>query len=111
MAIPIWAGRYIGLPFADHGRDRAGLDCWGLLRLVMAEQFGVALPSYSGEYQRTTQVEKISALVVREAQNWKIVASGSEVCGDAAVLRIRGRPMHVGLVLGDRQMLHIEFGI
>ncbi|MBU6475066.1 MAG: C40 family peptidase [Alphaproteobacteria bacterium] len=111
MPVPIWAGRYIGLPFKGHGRDRSGLDCWGLARLVMAEQFGLALPSHAEAYQRTTQTELIAELIAREAQKWKIVPSGQEQCGDVIVLRVRGRPMHVGLVLGDRQMLHIERGI
>jgi cell wall-associated NlpC family hydrolase len=111
MPIPFWAGRYIGLPFKDHGRDRAGLDCWGLVRLVMSEQFGLALPSLATEYQRTTQVEKISALIEREALKWKSVAAGEEACGDVVVMRVRGKPMHVGFVLGDGQMLHIELGI
>lgn len=111
MPVPFWAGHYIGLPFKDHGRDRSGLDCWGLVRLVLAEQFNIALPSHAHEYQRTTQVEKISALIEREALAWKIIAVGQEACGDVIVLRVRGKPMHVGLVLGDRQMLHIEHGI
>lgn len=111
MPVPFWAGHYIGLPFQDHGRDRAGLDCWGLVRLVMAEQFGIALPSYVHEYHRTTQVDRISALIERESFKWKIIPAGSEVCGDVIVLRVRGKPMHVGMVLGDRQMLHIELGI
>jgi cell wall-associated NlpC family hydrolase len=111
MPVPIWAGHYIGLPFLDHGRDRSGLDCWGLVRLVMAEQLGFALPSYIRDYQRTTQVDRISALIERESPKWKNIAPGQEICGDVIVLRVRGRPMHVGLVLGDKQMLHIEFGI
>lgn len=111
MPVPFWAGHYIGLPFHDHGRDRSGLDCWGLVRLVMAEQFSIALPSHAHEYQRTTQVDKISALIEREAQKWKLVAAGQESLGDVVILRVRGKPMHVGLVLGDKQMLHIEFGI
>jgi len=111
MPIPFWAGHYIGLPFYDHGRDALGLDCWGLVRLVMAEQFGIALPLYSGEYQRTTQVEKISNLIERESSKWKLIKSGDEECGDVIVLRMRGKPMHVGIVLGDKRMLHIEVGI
>ena len=111
MPVPIWAGHYIGLPFHEHGRDRAGLDCWGLVRLVMAEQFNIALPSHAHEYHRTTEVDKISALIEREAVKWKIVGAGQEICGDVIVLRVRGKPMHVGMVLGDRHMLHIERGI
>ena len=111
MPVPIWAGHYIGLPFHDHGRDRSGLDCWGLVRLVMAEQYSIALPSHNHEYQRSTQVEQISALIEREALKWRIIPAGHELCGDVIVLRVRGKPMHVGMVLGDRQMLHIERGI
>ena len=111
MPVPFWAGHYIGLPFQDHGRDRSGLDCWGLVRLVMAEQFNIALPSHAAEYERTSQVDKISALIERESVKWKIIPAGHEICGDTIVLRVRGKPMHVGMVLGDRQMLHIEQGI
>lgn len=111
MSVPIWAGRYIGLPFQDHGRNRAGLDCWGLVRLILSDQFGIALPSYAHEYERTTQVDKISSLITREAPKWTLVPLGQEKAGDVIVLRLRGNPLHVGMVLGDKQMLHIESGI
>jgi cell wall-associated NlpC family hydrolase len=111
MPVPIWAGHYIGLPFKDHGRDRAGLDCWGLVRLVMSEQFSRALPSFTQEYRRTTQVDDIGKLIEREIPSWDALAPGEEEKGDVIVLRIRGRPMHVGLVLGDRHMLHVECGV
>ena len=39
---------FVGIPHADLGRDRAGCDCYGLLRLVYAEDLGIALPSFTG---------------------------------------------------------------
>lgn len=45
---PIWVAYYLGLPYKKKGMDRAGLDDWGLLRMIQAEQFGRALPSYMG---------------------------------------------------------------
>ena len=111
MPVPIWAGRYIGLPFMDHGRDRSGLDCWGLVRLALSEQFGIALPSFAKEYSRATAVKNISRLVERETRKWRRVEAGREQLGDVIVLRLRGAPVHVGLVLGDGQMLHVESGI
>jgi cell wall-associated NlpC family hydrolase len=111
MPVPIWAGRYIGLPFATHGRDRSGLDCWGLVRLVMGEQFGLALPSFAASYRRSTDTEAISGLIETETEKWSVMPRGEEDLGDVIVLRLRGCPLHVGLVLGDGQMLHIERGI
>jgi len=34
-----WASTYVGIPYRFAGRDRAGCDCWGLVRLVLAERF------------------------------------------------------------------------
>lgn len=35
------AHQYAAIPYVDGGRTRAGVDCWGLVRLVLLEQFGV----------------------------------------------------------------------
>ncbi len=111
MAVPIWLGHYIGLPFKEHGREKDGLDCWGLVRLVLAEQFGFHVPSYSGEYSRTSDSIAISHLIRRESADWRAVERGDENLGDVIVMRMRGQPMHVGLVAGDGQMLHVERGV
>ncbi len=112
MPIPFWTGHYIGLSFAEHGREASsGLDCWGLVRLVLAEQFAIALPSYSAHYSHTRDGEKLSSLIAAESEKWNEVEPGGEKLGDVVVLRMMGRPMHVGLVLGDGHMLHIEDGI
>lgn len=111
MPIPIWAGRYIGLPFRAHGRGREGLDCWGLVRLVMAEQFSVPLPSFVMDYQSPFDSKSVAQLIDVQCKSWRSVKAGSERCGDVIVLRIRGLPTHVGIVLGDQHMLHIERSI
>lgn len=111
MSIPIWVGHYIGLPFKDHGRDRKGMDCWGLVRLVMAEQFGISLPSYSTDYDNTTREDQLAPLIAEERRHWIPVPHGEEKLGDVVVLRMRGQPIHVGLVIEKGRMLHAEVGI
>ncbi|MDY0009750.1 MAG: NlpC/P60 family protein [Bdellovibrionales bacterium] len=108
MPVPIWAGHYIGLPFRDHGRDRSGLDCWGLVRLVMAEQFAIALPSLCTEYENTLALDDISNVIRGQIPAWDHIPTGQEACGDVIVLRLHGLPLHVGIVLGDCHMLHVE---
>lgn len=38
--------QYVGLPWKLGGRDSRGLDCFGLVRLVLAEQAGILLPDW-----------------------------------------------------------------
>lgn len=37
----IWSDRFIGIPFEDHGRARAGCDCWGLVCLIYQEELAI----------------------------------------------------------------------
>jgi len=110
MAIPFWVGKYIGIKFAEVGRDRAGVDCWGLVRLIFMEQYDIALPSYCSEYKRTIESVKIENIISRESQHWKPINIGEEKFGDVIVMLVRGKPMHVGFVLEDKTMLHAEMG-
>ncbi len=111
MPIPLWAGRYIGVPFSELGRDWSGVECWGLVRLVFCDEFKVILPSFLRRYEHTRDCEAIGRLVLSEIPTWQKIESGAEQLGDVVVLRVRGQPMHVGIVLGDQSMLHVESGI
>lgn len=102
-----WIADYIGLPFKEHGRDRNGCDCWGLVCCTYREQLGIELPLYT-DYQHTKD-PAISHLIVAGSQLWSGVINPRPF--DVAVFNIYGRPMHVGLVVSPGRMLHIERGI
>jgi len=108
-----WAGAYIGIPFADRGRDRHGVDCWGLVRLVLAEQFGVGIPSYDEVYFHTRDfaAQKQIYDAQEAADCWLKVmdgygAPGAERPGDVVHMRIDVSGMHVGIVIAPGRMLH-----
>lgn len=112
MAVPIWVGKYIGIPYLFRGRDRAtGLDCWGLTRLIMREEYCIALPSYDTEYQHIRRPGEMHDVVIREKQSWTQVPAGQEVAGDLILLRMQGEPIHVGVVIGDGRFIHVHSGI
>lgn len=106
-----WAGQYVDLPFLDRGRSRAGLDCWGLCRLIWQEQWGLVVPDYSEGYATAEDARAIAGLIRGELPLWRPVPLPDARPGDALVLRILSQPMHVGLILDPPWFLHIEKGI
>lgn len=96
---------FVGLPFRDHGRDRAGADCWGGVRLVLAELRGIVLPDYGDGYRETMDGAGIS-VAIREG----LVRDFQKVDGpqpfDLVIFNLAGKPWHVGLVVGRHRFLH-----
>jgi cell wall-associated NlpC family hydrolase len=114
---PAWAAEYIGIPFLERGRDRAGCDCWGLVRLVLAERFGIELPSHACDYDTVKDHGRIAELVGQGRHSqwiavWSPLSSGlchlPSAPGDVVLLRLSGLPIHVGLVVARGWMLHVE---
>jgi cell wall-associated NlpC family hydrolase len=104
-----WADKYLGIPWKDGGRGRDGVDCWGFVRLVLWEEFGHAVPAYSGEYLTTEDRDDI-ARVVKDAQpTWEEVMAPEP--GDLVLFRIIDRPCHVGVMVDTGHFLHAMEGV
>jgi hypothetical protein len=111
-----WVSSYLGLPYAQNGRDRSGIDCWGIVRLVLAEQAGLLLPDYG-------EVDGLDLLAVARAMRqqsqagpWQPVERIADRPFDVVWLRAVSRdgerlvnlPSHCGIVTRPGFMLHIE---
>ena len=107
--VPTWVADYIGIPFLEKGRSHTGCDCWGLVRLVYLEHYGINLPLYLDGYESSRDGSTISALIKKEAVKWHEVAEPNP--GDFIVCKITGRPWHIGLLVATGIMLHTETGI
>lgn len=97
--------------FADKGRGPDSFDCWGLVKAVYSKHKGIELPSYDDIYQDTIKdCAAISANVIERTSNeWTPTDAPHEF--DVVVLRMRGLPMHVGMVTKPDYMLHCHEGV
>jgi cell wall-associated NlpC family hydrolase len=101
---PAWCAKYIGLPFKSGGRGHDGLDCWGMVHVVYREVFHREVPPYA-EYADAYDIEEVGALVRGEiVTRWREVSP--EQLGDVLLLRVRGQPCHVGVVVASGKFLH-----
>lgn len=95
---PFWTAHYLGLPYKKLGRDRAGLDDWGMLRLVMIEQFGLALHS-APDYNDADRVDLLLAHK-QLATTKKYRKAYEQIC----VVQV-GKNYLFGVKVGDNRML------
>lgn len=110
-----WSDKYVGLPFKPLGRDFNGVDCWGLKRLVLKEEKGIIVPSYTGFYERADDGEAkiIADKIAMETamSDWIPVPRGQEREFDGMLISLNGLPCHVGIVVRKNIVLHITEGI
>lgn len=99
-----WCEKYVGLRFVDHGRTLKGVDCWGLVRLVMADECGIELPSY-GEIS-ATELMTVTRTITQDANRepWHSIKKPQQF----DVVLLRGRPLHVGIMISDSHLIHVE---
>ena len=116
--IPAWAGDYVGIPFVDLGRDRGGCDCWGLVRLILAERAGVALPCWATAYESEANRDGVLGLAKEQksAGTWRRVEPPFERTFDVVELLQPVRTdegcgflaIHAGLVVAPGWLIHVE---
>jgi len=116
--VPRWVNDYTHIPFTEQGRGHGGCDCWGLVRLVLFEQAGVEVPSYTECYQASTDGGVLSPLIEKERADWPCVEAGDERCFDVALMKsyyglgqkaVAG-DYHVGIVVAPGIVLQCEVG-
>lgn len=105
--LPAWVNRYLGVEWRNGGRTLDGLDCWGLVRLVLLEQFKVEFPLFD-DFAYTVDHAKVLALYDEWHSRFIDVEMGQEQPGDMVVMFNRGVPIHLGIVPARGYVLHCE---
>lgn len=117
--VPAWVESegFLGIPYHEGGRTRAGCDCYGLGWLVSLEHFGHSVPKYSDERYNVQDLAEIEALTRRlRARGWEEYSLGEERPGDFLLLRMVDRQTrerhesHIGIVVAPGVFLHVDRG-
>lgn len=103
----MWANQYIGIPFKSGGRDRDGIDCWGLARLVYQEQYNINLPSFSAEYTEG-DTDRMAELLAQYREGWEATTTPKD--GDLVLIRVNGAETHIGIAIDGEKFLHVKKG-
>ena len=106
-----WWKKYIGIPFESCGRTLDASDCYGLLRLIYANERGVDLPSLDA-YENTLQRKRMNELIETQPAliGFDTVPLESVCPFDVLVLRNVGFNCHLGIVIDTQRMIHTEAG-
>ena len=114
----MWVDKYIGIPYAKHGYDMQGFNCWGLYWYVLKHEFGKDVPSYKEHFFEPSDAVAQRELsdFIDEQRNkpnlWRFIYDHEVEEGDCIVLLIEGKLLHCGVVVDPKrfQFLHILNG-
>lgn len=109
-----WTDKYIGIPFAENGRDFDGCDCGGLVLLALRTERGIVARDFGAEYTaaefRGREGRRhLEALIAECAREFPRVDAPRPL--DVLRFAVGGAICHVGLYvdgLGGGRMLHVE---
>lgn len=100
-----WAIAYIGLPW-EYGKEGPdSFDCWGFIRTVQRDRFGVDMPLVDVPQSWSQAHAMIEGH--DERRNWERVAVPRE--GDLVLMARNRLPVHIGIVItanGKLGVLH-----
>jgi len=99
--------KYIGIPYAEKGRDISGLDCYGLVRLIYKNEYKIDLPSFTADYDADDNT-RIQDLFAQYKEGWETIDQPSE--GDVVLFRMMGIESHIGIVIDSSHFLHVREG-
>lgn len=94
----------LGVPFVDGGRDKQGMDCWGLFIEVM-KRFGYEVPDYKVS---CFDAEGIGGTYQAEIGSWQEVGSAAPGLAVAMAIHEKAPDMvqHFGVVLEPKRFIH-----
>ena len=103
-----WSAAYIGRPWSVTGEGPEAFSCWGLVRFLMREHYGLQLPVV--RFDQGARLDPTTLGAIKHAarlQGWRVLPQRIPPReGDIVVLESATRH-HVGLVIRYRNRLSV----
>lgn len=96
----------IGIEFKNGGRDKSGMDCWGLT-LEVFKRHGIELPDYKISCNAP---QLINGQINNERNNWERCVGELPVPA-LVVFNDHGICNHVGVYIGGNKFIHARVNI
>lgn len=96
--------KYIGVPFLNHGRTPAGLDCYGLIVSIYADM-GIKLFDVDEMYDAKNAAIKKNYFMENYYRNWEKVKE-PKLLDVIGFNNGSGVGYHAGIYLGDGMFIH-----
>lgn len=100
--------KYIMIPFLDGGRDFEGVDCWGLVYLIMKTEYGIEIPDYKISCTDFFKINLQISIEKTVTCRWKKIDKLEDP--SLILFSLHKNPKiinHIGLYIGGSKFIHI----
>ena len=105
---------YIGIPYRKNGRDRSGLDCYGLGILLYKDAFGIELEEVSFLEKENISPGMIHKEFSKKSLLWNRVSDLKKfdlLAYDTVHITDKKIVSHVAFYVGNERIMHVNESI
>jgi len=98
---------YVGIPWVCGEATMKGTDCWGLIVMVFQDALNIPLNHFNPDnINSDDKTSDMIELIRDNSDNWELVNVPREFDVVMMIDRKNCRPSHVGIYIGNGQVLH-----
>jgi len=101
---------YINLPYKNLGRDKLGVDCYGLIKLPYKDKLGIDLPDFTELLYEEGWYRKENHILENIWDDWVEVQYPYKIYDILLFYSYELKTVvnHIGILIGEGKFLHIS---